>query len=262
MKKRVFSICLGLWLAGWLSAQSTSDHYLDVSVSPSAGFRILGAFNMPANYRGGKTNFRDSLQKTDRPGQSMNFGIQYTTRQNAFISFSFGLSYTTLTFRRTRENLQLGDEIHPKIGYITGFIQAAELKIKEDFRYHYAEVPLLWQKSVDKYNKFQDVDLFIFGGFAPAFCVADKVKIFTQGFTAQGKNTFYIRDDEIRPFRYNLIAQGGMRMHYAMYKKVHGLLQPRLRLPLLPSTRGAQSIWVPQLSLDLGLVFLLDKDKH
>jgi len=263
MNKRItflFAICLITALQPAFS-QRNGDTYFDVSVSPSLGFQILGGIKLPQKYSGSESTYRDSISKISHPGQSMNFGVQYFSKKNAFNAFSIGLSYTTLTFRRTQQNLILGDMIHPKVGIVSGLIQAANLTVKHDFRYKYIEVPLLWHKSAEGYGNLKEFDIWYFGGFAPAVLVRDRVHIFTEGFTTNGTNTFNVKDDDITPVRFNIIGQAGIRADYYMYKNLHGLLQPRIRVPLLPSTGGIQSVWIPQLSVDLGLIFLLDKTK-
>ncbi len=244
-----------------LHAQKGSDNFINISIGPALGFRILGNAKVPSDYRGTSTNFRDSLNKSDRPGQSFNFGIQYFNKKNAFDGLAIGLSYTTLTFRRISEDLQLGDRIHPKVGvgYLTGLVQAANLRIKYDYRYRYAEASMLWHRSAEGYGNKKEWDMWYFFGFSPAVLVRDRVHVFTEGFSIDGKNTFDVKDDNVTPVVFNVFGQVGFRAHYYMYKNLHGLIQPRFRLPILPSSGGAQTVWIPQLSLDLGLVFLLDK---
>ncbi len=259
--KKAISVLIIVFTANVLLGQRGSDRYLTFSAAPALGFRILGDVKVPSTYKAGKVEFRDSLNKADRPGQSMNFGIQYFTKKNAFDAFSIGISYTTLTYRRVAENLKLGDWIHPQVGYITGLVQAANLSVRYDYRYRYIEAPILWHKSAEGYGNLKEFDMWYFFGFAPAVMVQDRVHIFTQGFTAQGTNTFDIKDEQVTPVRFNVFAQAGFRADYYMYKNIHGLLQPRFRMPVLPSSGGTQTVWIPQLSLDLGLIFLLDKDR-
>jgi hypothetical protein len=242
-------------------AAQTSDHFLDVTFSPSLGFRVLGDYKVPSTWTKSRVQFRDSLYKADRPGQSMNFGIQYMTKKNSFSAFSLGLSYTSLVFRRVRENLQISDLVHPDVGYVTGVIQAANLRVKYDYRYRYVEASMLWYQSAEGYKNLKDLDLWYFIGFSPAILVRDRVHIFTEGFTMpNGKDVFNVKDKDIRGVVANCFGQAGMRIDYNMYRRIHALIQPRFRLPLLPSSQGMQTIWIPQASLDLGLIFYLDEE--
>lgn len=266
MNKRIlFLLHLIVFFGGQqcLNAQKVSDRYLSISMAPALGFRILGNAKVPTDYRGTATTYRDSLNKSDGPGQSFNFGVQYFTKKNAFEGLALGLSYTTLTFRRISEDLQLGDRIHPKVGvgYLTGLVQAANLRVKYDYRYRYAEASMLWHFSAEGYGNKKEWDLWYFVGFSPAVLIRDRVHVFTEGFSIDGENTFDVKDDNVTPVVFNVFAQAGFRAHYYMYKNIHGLLQPRFRMPFLPSSGGTQTVWIPQLSLDLGLVFLLDKDR-
>lgn len=241
-----------------VQAQTSADKFIDFRVAPALGFRVMGNVNIPSSYKGTRSDFLDSLKKADRPGQSLNFGVQYLFKQNAFDALSFGLSYTTLSFRRVRENLKIGDLIHPDVGYIIGVIQAANLKVKYDYRYSYLEASMLWHKSAEGYKKKKELDLWWVYGFSPAVLIRDNVHIFTEGFTMNGSNQFNVKDKEATPFRFNVYGQAAFRVQTYLYKKVHGLFQPRLRVPLLPSSTGSQTVWIPQFSIDLGLVYLID----
>ena len=46
-----------------------------------------------------------------------------------------------------------------------------------------------------------------------------------------------------------------------MYKRTHALVQPRLRVPLLPSATGDQTVFLPQISLEIGLIYKLTEEK-
>jgi hypothetical protein len=241
----------------FLVAQKKTEKFLDISISPALGFGIPGDIKPPANYKGTVKDFSDSINKASRPGQNFNFGISYFQKKNAFEGVSFGLSYTTLSFRRVVENLKIGDWIHPQVGYITGVIQAANLRVKYDFRYHYIEGSVLWYSSAEGYGNIKDLDLWFFGGFAPAVLLRDNLHIFTEGFTMNGTNTFDVRDKDITPTTFNLFGIGGLRADYMMFKKTHALLQPKIRIPVLPSTGGSQTYWIPQIGVDIGFIFLL-----
>lgn len=264
MRTRVLNIfcCVAIFGCTYaLSAQGRDEKFFDITVSPSLGFRILGKHTVPTSYKGTKLQFKDSLNKADRPGQTVNFGIQYTTKRNAFKAFSIGLSYTDFTFRRVANDLKIGYEIHPKVGIIAGVIQAGFLEVHYDFHYRYIELPLMWHKSAEGYGNFRDFDLWYSYGIAPALLINDKTNIKLVGFTLNGSNNFQVKDSLISGMPFNMVAQVGFRSQYHMYKKLYGLVQPRLRVPLLPSSKGAQQVWTPQFSLDIGLVFVLGKEK-
>lgn len=233
------------------------ERFFDVTFAPSFGFRVLGSYNLPTSYKGTSAQFKDSLNKTDRPGQSINLGAQFMVQKSAFNAFSIGLSYTDLTFRRVVDNLTIGYEIHPDVGIIAGVIQAGLLQINYDFHYQNLEIPLLWHRSAEGYSNLRDFDLWYFGGFAPAFMFKDKIHIETQGFTLNGSSSFDVEDKDVTGRPFNVIAHAGFRAQYHMYKKLHGLLQPHLRIPVFPSSGGMQTYWVPQLGIDLGLVYVL-----
>jgi hypothetical protein len=254
---RVIAFLLGFILVLNLNAQKKQERFLTLSFAPSIGFRVLGSYNLPSTYKGNSSQFKDSLNTADRPGQSINFGADYLIKKSAFNAISVGISYTDLTFRRVVNNMRIGYEIHPDVGIIAGVIQAGLLQINYDFHYQNIEIPLLWHHSAEGYSNLRDFDLWYFGGFAPAFMFKDRIHIETQGFTLNGTNTFDVKDKDVVGKSFNLMAHAGFRAQYHMYKKLHGLIQPRVRIPVFPSSGGMQTYWLPQLSLDLGLVYVL-----
>jgi hypothetical protein len=241
--------------------RNKKDRYFDVYAGPSLGFRVLGNMKMPANYKGSEGDFKDSLDRADRPGQSLNFGIQYMVKKSAFGAFSFGLSYTNMSFRRVAEDFKIGYEVHPDVGIVAGVIQAGALRINYDIKHHYLEVPMLWHKSAEGYSNLQDYDLWYTVGIAPAVLLRQEMDIKLVGFTLNGKNRYRVQDSFITGMPFNAIVHLGFRSQYHMYKNLYGLVEPRLRVPILPSSRGAQQLWTPQFSLNVGLVFVLSKSK-
>lgn len=235
------------------------SHSLEFHVSPSLGFRILSSFRMPSNYNGSELTFKDSLNKADRPGQNLNFGLMFTRQKNVLEGISYGISYTTLSFRRVISNVKLGTEIHPKVGYVAGLVGAGFLEIHQDFRYQYLEGSMLWHRSAEGLGRnLKEFNLWYVFGFSPAVLLRDRVLVRTIGFTNQeGKDRFLVKDDNITGFQANVFLQGAYRVEYNMFPKTNAVLQPRLRVPLLPSSRGDQSFFIPQFSLDVGLIFKL-----
>jgi hypothetical protein len=235
-----------------------SEQTIEFTLSPSLGFRILGNFTLPNKYYGTRSTFQDSLRAADRPGQMLNFGLQWTKHKNAFEAISFGLSYTSLGFRRLRENIKIGSEIHPDLPIVSHFIQAGPLTATYEFRYRYVEASILWHFAAESFGDIKDFNMSYIVGFSPAVMIGNPVKIHTSGFSLDGKNDFVVKDKVNTALFPNAFAQVGFRSDYIMFKKVHALFQPRLRIPVLPSTQGAQTIWSPQFSIDLGLIYTLN----
>jgi hypothetical protein len=46
-----------------------------------------------------------------------------------------------------------------------------------------------------------------------------------------------------------------------MFKKTNAFVHARFRVPLLPSATGAQTVFIPQLALEAGLIFKLTEEK-
>lgn len=238
------------------------DQTLDVYIGPSLTFRLMTGFKVPANYAGTRQMFSDSLNKADRPGQNLSFGAMYTHKTNALEATSIGLAYTTLGWRRVLKDLEIGDDIHPKVGYVSGLVGAGGLQVNQNYRYHYAEASYLWHKSAEGYTRnLKEFDLWYFFGFSAAALIRDRVFVETLGFTYNEKSKFSVQDDNIRGFIPNVFLNLGYRADYYLYKRTHALLQPRLRIPLMPSGRGDQTVFLPQFSLEVGLMFKLTEDK-
>jgi hypothetical protein len=260
--KKSLLVILAIGLAGSASAQKKrkNERYFDLCISPSISFRMLSNYKIPDNYQGTVNEFKDSLDRADRPGQNLNLSIHQTWKKNAFDAFSIGISYTTLSWRRVRNDIKFGDSI-PLLGVIPTIIQAGFLQVKYDYQYRYLEVPIIWQRSAEGYGNLRDFDMWYTFGFSPAILLEDRVHIRTYGFSFDGETSFKRRDKEIKPIVFNVFGNVGYKVHYHLYHRLHGMIHPRLRIPVLPSTNGTQTIWLPQLSLDIGLVYLLDKEK-
>lgn len=238
------------------------EQTIDVYIGPSLSFRTMTGYKVPENYYGTKTMFRDSLNKADKPGQNIGFGVMFTRKTNALEARTIGLAYTTLGWRRSLTDLEIGDDIHPKVGYVSGLVGAGGLQVNQDYRYHYIEASYLWQKSAEGYRRnFKEFDLWYFFGLSPAVMIRDRVSVKTLGFTYNEKDKFSVQDDNIRGFMPNLFLNLGFRGDYYMYKRTHALVQPRLRVPLLPSATGDQTVFLPQISLEIGLIYKLTEEK-
>lgn len=231
------------------------EKFLEATVSPNIGLRFMGNYNMPSNYYATNDVFRDSLRKADRPGQSLNFGIQYLIKKNAYSQFSVGLTYVNKTFKRVRTKIGVGDVIHPDIGIVAGLIQAGILQVDYNFNYKYIEGSMLWHKNVAGNKKSKESDFWVYGGFAPSFLISDKMKIKTVGFTIDGKNNHYVSNPQFKSFNFNVDARVGFRLEQFLFKGLKGLVQPNFRMPILPAFHEAQTIWIPQLGLDVGISY-------
>jgi hypothetical protein len=234
------------------------DASVDVFVSPSLGMRIITNYKVPAGFASNNFVFRDSLNRADCPGQNLSFGINYTRKKNALQGVSLGLGYTTLGFQRVIDNVELGSDIHPKVGYVAGLVGSGNLRINHHFRYHYIEASWLQIKSAEGYSRnLKEFDIWYMYGLSAAAMVRDRVVVETIGFTHDGKSQFSVKDDNIKGVVPNAFLNAGFRADYIMFAKTNAFVQPRLRVPLLPSARGDQTIFIPQIGVDIGLVFKL-----
>lgn len=241
-----------------LGQKPGQKNYFEVGVAPSIGFKIMGKADPPKDYYGSVTQFRDSLSKADKPGQSLGFSVKYYVAKNAGQAFSIGLNYTDLTFRRVLNNPKLGDIIHPDPELIVaGLIQTGSLSVNYDFHWRYLEVPVLWYKSIERTGNFRDMDVFAYGGFSLAGLIQHRVAIKTIGFTVQEKDRYSFSNSGFKSMPVNVSAMAGLRVQYYMFKKWHAYLEPRFQVPLLPVATEMQMVWIPQLRLEAGFSFPL-----
>jgi hypothetical protein len=252
---------LTLFVAQPLTAQRREKgdaSSIDVFASPSIGMRILTKYKVPSGFAGNQFLFRDSLNRADRPGQNLSFGINYTRKKNALHGVTLGLAYTTIGFRRVIEDVELGSDIHPKVGYVAGLVGSGHLQINHNFRYHYIEASWLQYKSAEGYTRnLKEFDIWYMYGLSAAALLRDRIYIETIGFTHNGKSNFSVKDDNIKGVLPNAFVNFGLRADYNMFAKTNAFVQPRLRIPLLPSAKGDQTIFIPQIGVDVGLVFKL-----
>jgi len=245
-------------------AQRNKDEQtLSVYIAPNLGFRVMTGFKPPEKYYASKSFFKDSLNSADRPGQNINLGIAYTRKKNALESVTMGLGYTSVGFRRAITQVRLGDTIHPKIGIVAGLVGSGHLQINQDFRYHYLEFSYLKAQSAEGYSRnLKDFDLWWTYGLSAGVLVRDRVMVETLGFSHNnGDSRIAVQDDALKGFPANIWLNAGYKADYIMFKKTNAFIHGRLRVPLLPSATGAQTVFIPQLGLEAGLIFKLTEEK-
>lgn len=243
--------------------RSKDEQTLDVYVAPNLGFRMMTNYKVPQKYYASRSFFRDSLNTADRPGQNISLGVSYTHKKNAFEAVTMGLGYTTFGFRRAITKVQLGDTIHPKIGIVAGLVGSGHLQINQDFRYHYLEFSYLKTKSAESYTRnLKEFDLWWTYGLSAGVLVRDRVMVETLGFSHNnGDSKIAVKDDALRGFPANIWLNVGYKADYIMFKKTNAFVHARFRVPLLPSATGAQTVFIPQLALEAGLIFKLTEEK-
>jgi hypothetical protein len=253
-----------LFIANAAKAQRSKDEQnLHVFIAPNLGFRLMTGFSVPERYSANKTVFRDSLNKADRPGQNMNFGVAYIRKKNALEAVSIGIGYTTVGFRRVIDGVKIGTDIHPKIGVVPNLAGSGNMQINQDFRYHYLEFSYLKTKSAEGYSRnLKEFDLWWTYGLSAGALLRDRVMVETIGFShSNGESRIAVQDDNLKGFPVNMWLNVGYKADYTMFKKTNAFVHGRLRLPLLPSATGVQTIFLPQLGIEAGLIFKLNEEK-
>lgn len=228
------------------------ENYLDFTVGPHYGFRLIGDFDLPVPYSGNKKTFKDSLRKADGLGKTIQLGLNYVIRKKGYSQIAFGLNYVQKSFTRIRTNVNVGDVIHPQIGPVAGIIQSGAIEIDYIFKYKYLEAHVMWYSKMNLGRKVKESSLWLYGGLAPSVLLSDKMMIKSIGFTLDGKNKHWVTNDEFRSLPINLDLKGGARLEQFIYKDFYGLVQPNFRIPMFPAFTGAQTTWIPQFGLEVG----------
>ncbi len=243
----------------WIQAQrSKRKDYFEIGIAPSVGFKVMGKAEPFVNYYGSKSQYRDSLNKADGPLLSLAFSARYYLLKTAVSSFSIGLHYTDLSFRRTRDNPKLGDIIHPDPELIVaGLIQTGSLSVNYDYHWRYLEVPVTWYTSIEQNGSLREMDIFFFGGVSAGALLSHRVLVKTIGFTVQEKDRYSFSNSGFESNLFNVSAMAGVKLHYFMFQKWNAYLRPMVQVPLLPVAKGMQTVWVPQFRVEAGFTFPL-----
>ena len=62
---------------------------------------------------------------------------------------------------------------------------------------------------------------------------------------------------KVTPPSVNVFLTAGTRFDYTLTETMHLVLQPKVNLPILPSSTGVQVAWCPQASIDVGIIWPL-----
>jgi hypothetical protein len=242
-----------------------------ISATPAWSTGWITAYQ--PDLRGGYTEeqLRDSFSQADRSLQTVNLNLAYSRKLNGFSNFVFGLSVVNTGFTRVKDGEMFKYVIHPDVGIYPNLVQAGLMEVHYEFRSQYAGALFAIEKRLDGARfQMQSASMWYQLGVMPALLMRQDLQIHTVGFTMPQGNDFAVPDyvastvdtgvvlNRSSAVRANAFLTASMRLEYNLDPGVHIFASPRVMLPILPSNRGVQTYWSPQIGVELGLRIPLD----
>lgn len=247
------------------------DNVITISAAPSVSTGWITAYQ--PDVRGGYTEsqLRDSFKTADRSLQTANFNLAYTRKVNGFTNFVVGLSLVNTGFTRVKEGNMFMYVIHPDVGVYANLVTAGLMEVHYEFRSRYAGALFAIEKRLDGSRfQMQSASMWYQVGVMPAVLLQQNLQIHTVGFTMPQGNDFVVQDyvantvdtgvvlTRSSSVSANAFLTAAMRLEYNLDPKLHIFASPRVMLPVLPSNKGVQTYWSPQIGCELGLRIPLD----
>ncbi|MFM6952415.1 MAG: hypothetical protein ACKOXR_04635 [Bacteroidota bacterium] len=272
IKHLVLMVVVGC--AASLSAQVSEKKWanvLSISATPSWSTRWITGYQ--PDVRGGFTEakLQDSFSLSDKSLQTKNFGVAFSRKVNGFTNFVVGLSIVNTGFTRVKEGDMFRYVIHPDVGIYPNLVQAGLMEVHYEYRSQYAGALFAIDKRLDGSRfQMQSASMWYQLGVMPALLMKQNLQIHTVGFTMPQGNDFTVADyvantvdtgvvlTKSQSVSANAFFTAALRLEYNLDPKLHIYASPRVMLPLLPSNRGVQTYWSPQIGCEVGLRVPLD----
>jgi len=272
IKHLVLMVVVGC--AASLSAQLSDKKWakvVSISATPSWSTRWITGYQ--PDERGGFTEakLQDSFSLSDKSLQTKNFGLAYSRKVNGFTNFVVGLSIVNTGFTRVKEGNMFRYVIHPDVGVYPNLVQAGLMEVHYEYRSQYAGALFAIDKRLDGSRfQMQSASMWYQLGVMPALLMKQNLQIHTVGFTMPQGNDFTVADyvantvdtgvvlTKSQSVSANAFFTAALRLEYDLDPKLHIYASPRVMLPLLPSNRGVQTYWSPQIGCEVGLRVPLD----
>ncbi|MFM7638261.1 MAG: hypothetical protein ACKO67_00890 [Bacteroidota bacterium] len=272
IKHLVLMVVVGC--AASLSAQVSDKKWakvVSISATPSWSTRWITGYQ--PDERGGFTEakLQDSFSLSDKSLQTKNFGVAYSRKVNGFTNFVVGLSIVNTGFTRVKEGNMFRYVIHPDVGVYPNLVQAGLMEVHYEYRSQYAGALFAIDKRLDGSRfQMQSASMWYQLGVMPALLMKQNLQIHTVGFTMPQGNDFTVADyvantvdtgvvlTKSQSVSANAFFTAALRLEYNLDPKLHIYASPRVMLPLLPSNRGVQTYWSPQIGCEVGLRVPLD----
>lgn len=261
LRKHIPAACLVLCSLN-AAAQIPEKGILDFGTGTFFSGRMLKVVKVPSDVPGLRSDLQDSLNRVDRPRTALNFSINYIKPLNRRKAVRIGLTMADYGFRRVKSNILFGDWIHPEIGVVADNSQTGPRDVYYDVRYRFLELPLTLMWNTEYGNPWRDLDVHIMAGIAPGFLLQHETVVRLRGFTtSDGLFTYHIKNTGYTANPFNVALLGGVRIDYVLDRRLHAVLAPSLRIPVLNSSSGIYEqhrSW--QLGTEIGLSYRLEKN--
>lgn len=266
--------CLCFLFPLTIKAQTTPNKWkqsFSLAIAPALSKPILGS--LQPDIRGGysETQLRDSFSKSDHALQTINFSLRYGKKINGLTSLVFGLGLIQNGFTRVKDGEMFMYLIHPDIGVYPNMVSAGDMEIHYKYKSSYLTTLIAVERRLDGVRFLIDnSSLWYQLGVMPALQIRNTLKIRTVGFELPQGNNFPVKDyiaktvdtgivlTTTRPIMPNVFFTAALRLEYNLTDNVHLYATPRFVIPLLPSNKGVQTYWSPQIAFDLGVSIPLD----
>jgi hypothetical protein len=253
------TVCLALSALS-ATAQISKKGILDAGTGTFFSGRMLRVVELPPDVPGLTSQFADSLRRVDQPRMAFNFGIHYVKPVNNRRAVRVGINLADYGFRRIKSDIRFGEWIHPEIGVVADNSQTGPRDVYYDVRYRQLEVPITFLWNAEYRNPIRDLDIHIMAGIAPGFLTKHETVVRLRGFTtSDGLFTYHIQNTGYKANPFNVALLGGVRIDYVLEKRLHAVLVPTLRLPVLNSSSGVYEqhrSW--QFGTEIGLSYRLN----
>jgi hypothetical protein len=200
-------------------------------------------------------------------------GLQQTVRFNAGLHAWFnyslgtkwdlqaGIGYMDMGFRRQQKNIQLGDSTYPGIG--TGqLIEYSNTKkdIDYDYRFHYIQVPVLFNYRFYKSKDFRTNYLFS-AGVSINTLVKHQITARLDNFTVDGEKKFQLDSTGLKAAPVNATINLGFRAEHKLDKTTTIIIQPMFSIFPFSATTSDIKVRPYSIMLHAGIVINLDNMK-
>ena len=231
--------------------------------NPSVSFSVEpGLGNRGMNFKSKVPSaYKDSINKADGWRQSLSASALLSYNTSRYSRIFFGVQFLNFGFTRMRYNLKFMDTIHPEIGIVNDLSQTGSNDVAYVYRYQYLTFPFLFASKL-KVKKLKSSTLhFMMGGSISALLNHD-IKTKLIGFSAKGQKQFRLKDKDNQAGLFNANIQFGMRLENPIINKnTFIFVQPDIYLPILKANYSDEKAQLYHFGLQIGIMYLLEKDK-
>lgn len=213
------------------------------------------------------SKYQDSIggSETWRLTYSPQIGIIYQLSKN--VDLQCGLGYMVLGHQRQLNNLQFQSNTFPGIGSGLGngiIIDKTnvERNIDLNYRYQYLQIPVLFNYHLNIRNLSQKVKISLSGGLGLNLLLKHDINaVLSSGFKIDEKSSFSLDSTGYKANVLNANVMLGTMVDYNYTKQIKLIFQPMIGYFPLSVTNGdiAARPWF--VSLNLGMIYTLDKLK-